>query len=44
VSGILLFGKEPQRFAETRLGYIRLARFKGKEVGTFIDQVDEAVK
>lgn len=40
VSGILLFGKEPQRFTETRLGYIRLARFKGKEVGTFIDQLD----
>jgi len=40
VSGILLFGKEPQRFAETRLGYLRLARFKGKEVGTFIDQLD----
>ena len=40
VSGIILFGKEPQRFTETRLGYIRLARFKGKEVGTFIDQLD----
>jgi ATP-dependent DNA helicase RecG len=40
VSGILLFGKEPQNFSETRLGYIRLARFKGKEVGTFIDQLD----
>ncbi|MFQ5842193.1 MAG: RNA-binding domain-containing protein, partial [Thermodesulfobacteriota bacterium] len=40
VSGILLFGKEPQEFSETRLGYIRLARFKGKEVGTFIDQLD----
>ena len=40
VSGILLFGKEPQRFPETQLGYIRLARFKGKEAGTFIDQLD----
>ena len=40
VSGILLFGKEPQRFPETRLGYIRLARFKGTKVGTFIDQLD----
>ena len=40
VSGILLFGKEPQRFSETKLGYVRLARFKGKEVGTFIDQLD----
>lgn len=40
VSGILLFGREPQSFSETRLGYIRLARFKGKEVGTFIDQLD----
>lgn len=40
VSGILLFGKEPQKFSETKLGYIRLARFKGKEVGTFIDQLD----
>jgi ATP-dependent DNA helicase RecG len=40
VSGILLFGKEPQQFSETKLGYIRLARFKGKEVGTFIDQLD----
>ena len=40
VSGILLFGKEPQQFSETKLGYIRLARFKGKEVGTFIDQID----
>jgi len=40
VSGILLFGKEPQRFPETRLGYIRLARFKGREVGIFIDQLD----
>ena len=27
VSGILLFGRAPQRFPETRLGYIRLARF-----------------
>jgi ATP-dependent DNA helicase RecG len=35
-----LFGKEPQKFSYTKLGYIRLARFKGKEVGTFIDQVD----
>lgn len=40
VSGILLFGKEPQKFSETKLGYIRLARFKGNEVGTFIDQMD----
>jgi predicted HTH transcriptional regulator len=40
VSGILLFAKEPQRFPETKLSYIRLARFKGKEVGTFIDQLD----
>jgi len=40
VSGILLFGQEPQKFSETRLGYVRLARFKGKEVGTFIDQLD----
>lgn len=40
VSGLLLFGKEPQRFPSTRLGYIRLARFKGTFVGTFIDQVD----
>lgn len=40
VSGILLLGKEPQEFSETRLGYIRLARFKGKAVGTFIDQLD----
>jgi ATP-dependent DNA helicase RecG len=40
VSGILLFGKEPQQFSETQLGYVRLARFKGTEVGTFIDQLD----
>jgi len=40
VSGILLFGKEPQNFSETKLGYVRLARFKGEEVGTFIDQLD----
>jgi len=40
VSGILLFGSQPNEFIETRLHYIRCARFKGKEVGTFIDQQD----
>jgi len=40
VSGILLFGSQPNEFIETRLHYIRCARFKGKDAGIFIDQQD----
>lgn len=40
VSGILLFGSQPNEFIETQLDYIRCARFKGKDTGIFIDQQD----
>jgi ATP-dependent DNA helicase RecG len=40
VSGILLFGSQPNEFIETQLNYIRCARFKGKDVGIFVDQQD----